>query len=109
MNMSLISSLIKEFTPSNKRYAEDIVREQNCGVRSFDIESLYISVKYDFSHRMKEGSLRRDNILKIRHYLESKVSSDNRKFKNDCHCIYYLLGKCSSKKVLEKVSFMLKD
>lgn len=83
-----------EVIPRQKiRNAEDIIKMQNANkIRSLEVEQKYSQVRFRFTNNMKQGKLKRWNILKIRKYLEKNVNLyDKKAFKNDCHAIYTML------------------
>lgn len=83
-----------EVIPRQKiRNAEDIIKMQNANkIRSLEVEQKYSQVRFRFTNNMKQGKLKRWNILKIRKYLEKNVNLyDQKAFKNDCHAIYTML------------------
>lgn len=79
-------------------------------IRPVEVECLYADVRYQFTCNMKQGMLKRWNILKIRNYLERNVKIvEVKQYKNDAHCIYsYLKSPYITVKDLEEVQKMLR-
>lgn len=57
-----------------------------------------------FKEKMKHRKLTRSQILAIRKYLEQFVDCKEKKFSNDCHCIYYCLKRLKSEQLMDLVA-----
>ena len=58
-------------------------------------------IREKFKKKMQAKELTRAQILAIRHYLESIVDCKEKKFANDCHCIYYCLKRLASEQMID--------
>ena len=54
-----------------------------------------------FKEKMKHRKLTRSQILAIRQYLEGLIDCKEKKFDNDCHCIYYCLKRLDKEEMLD--------
>ena len=54
-----------------------------------------------FKEKMKHRKLTRSQILAIRRYLEGLIDCKEKKFDNDCHCIYYCLKRLDKEEMLD--------
>ena len=54
-----------------------------------------------FKEKMKHRKLTRSQILAIRRYLEGSIDCKEKKFDNDCHCIYYCLKRLDKEEMLD--------
>ena len=59
------------------------------------------TVREIFKNKMKHRELTRNQILAIRHYLEGLIDCKEKKFDNDCHCIYYCLKRLDKEEMLD--------
>ena len=57
-----------------------------------------------FKEKMKHRKLTRSQILAIRQYLEGLIDCKEKKFDNDCHCIYYCLKQLDKEQTLDLTS-----
>ena len=63
-------------------------------IRPLKVEQAYNSTKYNFNKALKNKEIERVQILAIKDYLKkhtNKYEYKNKRFKNDCHCIYHLM------------------
>lgn len=60
-------------------------------------------IREKFKKKMQNKQLTRAQILTIRHYLESIVDCKEKKFTNDCHCIYYCLKQLATSRVAQQM------
>lgn len=58
-------------------------------------------IREDFKRKMKNRQLTRCQIIAIRKYLEHLVDCREKKFSNDCHCIYYCLKRLNSEQTMD--------
>lgn len=65
--------------------------------READIDA----IRERFKKKMQSRELTRNQIIAIRHYLEQLVDCKEKKFSNDCHCIYYCLKRLTSEQMLD--------
>jgi hypothetical protein len=80
--------------PKSVITAEMVVEQMNKQkIRPLKTELLYNEVYKDFHDKFKEKELNRQQIVAIRKYLSQSVEQyPHKKFKNDIHAIYVMLG-----------------
>lgn len=90
----MIKYITSKITPRQIE-AEIIIQniERN-KVRPLKVEQAYNIVHYNFNKALKNKEIDRTRILAIKKYLmehTNKYEYKEKKFKNDCHCIYHLM------------------
>lgn len=58
-------------------------------------------IRERFKRKMQNRELTRTEILGIKAYLEEIVDCKEKKFDNDCHCIYYCLKQLDKEQILD--------
>lgn len=61
-------------------------------------------IREDFKRKMQHRELTRSQILAIKSYLMQLVDCKEKKFDNDCHCIYYCLKRLDKEQILDLTS-----
>lgn len=61
-------------------------------------------IRESFIKKMQNRQLTRSQIIAIRKYLEHLVDCREKKFDNDCHCIYYCLKQLDKEQILDLTS-----
>ena len=63
-------------------------------------------IREQFKNKMKNRQLTRSQIIAIRKYLEQFVDCKQKKFSNDCHCIYYCLKRLDSEQIVNMTALL---
>ena len=58
-------------------------------------------IRESFKRKMQHGELTRSQILAIKSYLMQLIDCKEKKFDNDCHCIYYCLKQLDKEQILD--------
>lgn len=105
----LIKIVIKKLIPYKQYSAEEVIAckymkpdlyykkhlmQSTYNFKYKDIVAAEIDVdtiREEFKRKMQNRELTRNQILYIRNYLEKLIDCNEKKFDNDCHCIYYCL------------------
>ena len=116
----IVKNIVFNIIPRQKYTAEEVIRckhqkpdlfyrkqlESNISKKSkaktykLQAKEIEVSViREKFKRKMKNRQLTRCQIIAIRRYLESIVDCKEKKFSNDCHCIYYCLKRLPSKQM----------
>lgn len=61
-------------------------------------------IRESFKRKMQHRELTRSQILAIKSYLMQLVDCKEKKFDNDCHCIYYCLKQLDKEQILDLTS-----
>lgn len=93
-----IHRIIKYFTSKvtpRQIEAEMLIQNmQKRKIRPLKVEQAYNTVRFNFNQALKNKELDRTRILAIKKYLmehTDKWEYKDKKFNNDCHCIYHLM------------------
>lgn len=108
----IIKPLIFKIVPRRQYAAEEIIackhmRPDLYYKKQLELETVthkeieVAAIREMFKEKMKQRKLRRSQILAIRKYLEELADCKEKKFDNDCHCIYYCLKRLESEEMLD--------
>lgn len=120
----LVKNIIIKTIPKRKYTSEEVIackhmrpdlyyKKQLTGQELMRFESTNVCKKDDisfireqFKEKMKNRQLTRCQIIAIRRYLEQLVDCKQKKFSNDCHCIYYCLKRLDSEQIVNVTALL---
>ena len=90
------------FKSKKLQYKEIIALESPIDLNANTYKEVDVDIiRERFKRKMKHRELTRSQILAIKDYLSTIIDCKEKKFDNDCHCIYYCLKQLDKEQILD--------